>query len=687
MSENIISRILKPGVRGRIWRTFFVIVVMTLAFSMVDAGAYYNKSVDYLDGRFGISLPHVKDVPFHLGLDLQGGTHLVYKADMSLIDSKDTGSALEGVRDVIERRVNVFGVSEPVVQTNVSGGEYRVIVELAGITDVNEAIQQIGETPLLEFKEQATEVRKLTDEERAQMETFNTEAKAKAEEALKKIKEGSDFIEISKEYSTDEDAKVAEGNLGYITNKDNQSVVSIVKDYKVGQYSEKLIDTPEAYLIYKLEDKKEKTNPFNENEVEKEVKASHLLLCYDGIDGCDNGLSKDEAYTKIKEIKEEATPENFASLVEKYTTEPGGANRKGELGWFSKGMMVAPFEDTVFPQEVGTISYVVETQFGYHLIYKEDERTTIEYKVSVVKINKKTEKDIIGPQADWKNTELTGKNLDRATVSFNPNDNSPEVSLEFDSEGTKLFADITERNVGKPVAIFLDAYPISVPTVNERIPSGRAVISGSFNIKEAKLLAQRLNAGALPVPIELISQQTVGPSLGRISLIDSLKAGLAGLILVAIFMILYYRLSGILAVVSLTIYGILILAIFKLWPVTLTLSGMAGFILSIGMAVDANVLIFERLKEELRRGNPYSIALEEAFKRAWPSIRDGNVSTLITCFILIQFSTSVVKGFAITLGLGVTMSMFTAVIVTKNFSKVLDVDFFAKRKWLFGGKK
>lgn len=686
MSENIISRILKPGVRGRIWRTFFLIIIMTLAFSMVDAGNYYNKSVDYLSGRFGINLPHTKEIPFHLGLDLQGGTHLVYKADMSLVDSKDTSSALEGVRDVIERRVNVFGVSEPVVQTNVSGGEYRVIVELAGITDVNEAIQQIGETPLLEFKEQSTEKRELTAEEKAQMDTFNAEAKTKADEALKEIKGGADFIETSKKYSTDEDVKVAEGNLGYTTNKDNPGAVSVISDYEVGEYSEEIIDTPEAYLLYKLEDKREKTNPFDENEVEKEVKASHLLLCYDGIDGCDNGLSKEEAYAKIKEIKKEATPENFATLVEKYTTEPGGAARKGELGWFSKGMMVAPFEDTVFPQETGTISYVVETQFGYHLIYKEDERTTLEYKIGVLKINKKTEKDIIGPQADWKNTELTGKNLDRATVSFNHNDNSPEVSLEFDSEGTKLFADITERNIGKPVAIFLDAYPISVPTVNERIPSGRAVISGNFNIKEAKLLAQRLNAGALPVPIELISQQTVGPSLGKISLIDSLKAGLAGLLLVAIFMILYYRLSGILAVISLTIYGILILAIFKLWPVTLTLSGMAGFILSIGMAVDANVLIFERLKEELKRGNPYSIALEEAFKRAWPSIRDGNVSTLITCFILIQFSTSVVKGFAITLGLGVTMSMLTAVVVTKNFSKVLDTDFFGKRKWLFGGK-
>ncbi len=687
MSENIISRILKPGVRGKIWRTFFVIIIITLGLSMVDGSEYYNKSVDYLDGKFGISLPRTDVIPFKLGLDLQGGTHLVYKADMRLIADGDAGAALEGVRDVIERRVNVFGVSEPVVQTNISGGEHRVIVELAGITDVNEAIQQIGETPLLEFKEQATEVRELSEEERAQMEASNILAKQKADEALLKIKDGSDFIEISKEYSTDENIKIAGGNLDYITSLDDQRIISLVKELEVGAYTEELIDTPGAYEIFKLEDKREKTNPFDENDVEKEVKASHLLLCYNEVAGCEDGLSKDEAYAKIKEIKEEATPANFISLVEKYTTEPGGAERGGELGWFSKGMMVAPFEDTVFPQEVGTISYVVETQFGYHLIYKEDERTTFEYKVSVVKINKTTEFDIIGAEAEWKNTELTGKNLERASVSFNPNDNSPEVSLEFDSEGADLFADITERNIGKQVAIFLDAYPISIPTVNERIPSGRAVISGSFNIIDAKLLAQRLNAGALPVPIELISQQTVGPSLGKISLIESLKAGLAGLILVAIFMILYYRLSGVLAVLSLTIYGILILAIFKLWPVTLTLSGMAGFILSIGMAVDANVLIFERLKEELKRGNPYNLALDEAFKKAWPSIRDGNVSTLITCFILIQFSTSVVKGFAITLGLGVTMSMLTAVVVTKNFSKILDTEFFGKRPWLFGGRK
>ncbi len=687
MSENILSRILKPSVRGRVWRTFIIIMIIAFGLSLIDAGTYYNKAINSLNARTGFSIPQAPEIPFRLGLDLQGGAHLVYRADMSLIPDGDTGSALEGARDVIERRVNVFGVSEPVVQTNVSSGEYRIIVELAGVTDVNEAIQQIGETPLLEFKEEETEIRELTDEEREELITFNEEAENKAEEALSKIKEGEDFIELSKNYSTDENIKIAGGFLGYITSDDDQRIISLVSDIEVGETTE-IIESEGAFEIYKLEDKREKRNPFNEEEVEKEVKASHLLICHNEIEtACDSGLSKNEAYEKIKEIKERATPDNFTSLVRENTTEPGGAEREGDLGWFSKGMMVAPFEDTVFPQEVGTISYVVETQFGYHLIYKEDERSKEEYRVSVIRINKLTEFDIIGPDAEWKNTELTGKNLDRAVVTFNPNDGSPEVSLEFDSEGAALFADVTERNVGKPVAIFLDGYPISVPNVNEKITGGRAVISGSFNVTDAKLLAQRLNAGALPVPIELISQQTVGPSLGKLSLDESLRAGIIGLLLVVVFMIIFYRLSGMLAVISLLIYGILILAVFKLLPVTLTLSGMAGLILSIGMAVDANVLIFERLKEELKKGNPYNIALEEAFKRAWPSIRDGNVSTLITCFILIQFSTSVVKGFAVTLGLGVAISMLTAVVVTKNLSKLFDTEYFSKKTWLFGGNK
>jgi len=237
--------------------------------------------------------------------------------------------------------------------------------------------------------------------------------------------------------------------------------------------------------------------------------------------------------------------------------------------------------------------------------------------------------------------------------------------LKFDDEGTKLFSDITTRNVNKPVAIFLDGTPISIPRVNEPITSGSAVITGGFTLTEAKLLAQRLNSGALPVPVELVSQQTVDASLGADSLTKSLKAGLAGFLAVILFMVIYYRLPGILAVLALSVYAALSLAIFKLIGVTLTLSGIAGFILSVGMAVDANVLIFERLKEELRLGKSLRTSMEESFVRAWPSIRDSNITTLISCVFLIWLSGGFVQGFAVTLSIGVLVSMFTAITVTR----------------------
>ncbi len=688
-NDNIINKLLHPSVRGRLWQLFVLIMLLTVFGGLVDAGSYYNRGVDWVANKTGQSVAWLKvgEAPFRLGLDLQGGSHLVYEADMSAIDNKDRSSAIEGVRDVIERRVNVFGVSEPVVQTTISGGKYRVIVELAGIKDINEAITMIGETPLLEFKEQTTTPRELTEEEKNKMDTTNEAAKKQAEEVLGKLLSGGDFAALAKEYSEDEQSKASGGDLGWITAKDRPEIVSNVSGLDKGQITNDLVKSSQGYEILKLEDKREKTDPFKDNEVEKEIKASHLLLCYDGIEGCQSGLTKEEAYAKIKQIKAEATPQNFDKLVREYSTEPNAASTGGELGWFRKGDMVKPFEDAVYSQAVGTISFVVETQFGYHLIYKEAERPIIEYKVGLILFKTISQKDIIGDQTEWKNTELTGKNLKRATVQFDPNDNSPTVGLEFDSEGAKLFADITERNINKPVAIYLDGYAISVPTVDEKITGGRAVISGKFNINEAKLLAQRLNAGALPVPIKLINQETVGASLGKASLSSSLKAGLAGLILVAFFMIIYYRLPGLLAVISLAIYGILILAVFKLWPVTLTLSGMAGFILSIGMAVDANVLIFERLKEELRLNKPLGTAMNDAFNRAWPSIRDGNVSTLITCLILIQFSTSIVKGFAITLGLGVIVSMFSAIIITKTFLQIIAGSWLESKLWLLGVKQ
>lgn len=687
--RNIFEKILKPTARGKIWQVFLFIALLAFIGGLIDVGGQYNRFSDYLLAKTGevVKLPKIKEIPFRLGLDLQGGSHLVYEADMSQIPDADRASALEGVRDVIERRVNFFGVSEPLVQTSISGGMHWLIVELAGIKDVNEAIKMIGETPLLEFKEQAKELRALTEEEKASMEAFNASAEEKAEEVLGKLISGGDFVALAKEYSDDQSTKENGGDLGWFTEAEAPQIIADVKDLKAGEITKDLIRQEQSFLIYKLDDKRVKTNAFNENETEKEIKASHLLLCHNEIEGCTNSLSKAEAYEKIKEIKARATARNFATLVKENSTEPGAAESGGDLGWFGRGAMVKPFEDAVFEQEKGTISYVVETQFGYHLIYKQDERDVYEYKVSRLAVRLLSEADIIGEQTGWDNTELTGKFLKRANVQFNPNDNMPEVGLEFDSEGAQLFEEITGRNVGKPVAIFLDGEPISTPNVNEKISGGRAVINGKFNIQEAKELVQRLNAGALPVPIALANQQTVGASLGQQSLQSSLKAGLFGILLVALFMILYYRLPGLLSVISLTIYGILVLAIFKIWPVTLSLSGLAGFILSIGMAVDANVLIFERLKEELRAGRPLASAIDNSFVRAWPSIRDGNVSTLITCLILIWFSTSVVKGFAITLGLGILVSMFSAIIITKNLMALLAGKWLENKLWLIGGAK
>lgn len=689
MSKNIIEKIFKPSARGKLWQIFLVIIALLVIGGLVDAGTYYNKGVDWVASSTNqtIKLPKTKEVPYRLGLDLQGGTHLVYEADVSNVDSADRDSAVEGVRDVIERRVNVFGVSEPVIQTNkTSDGDYRVVVELAGVSDVNEAIKMIGETPLLEFKEKSAKQRDLTDEERAAMEDFNEESKTKAEEVLGKVLSGGDFAALATDYSQDSETKDNGGDLDWITESDNKEIVDIAEGLNVGQTTRELVRTSSGYEIVKLEDKRTKQNPFT-NEDEKEVKASHLLICYEGSEGCESGFSQEEARAKIDELKKIATPANFETLVKENSTEPAASETGGELGWFGSGSMVEPFEDTVFTQEVGTISWIVETKFGYHLIYKQDERTVEEYKVSHIFIPLMTKESILGDQDEWENTELTGKNLDRAVVTFNPNDNSPEVSLEFDSEGADMFETITDRNVGEQVAIFLDGYPISAPTVNEKISGGKAVISGNFNIQEAKLLAQRLNAGALPVPINLVSQKTVGASLGAQSVQDSLEAGMYGLILVAIFMILIYRFSGFLAVISLGIYGVLVLAIFKIFSVTLTLSGLAGFILSIGMAVDANVLIFERIKEELKTGKPLKLGIEEGFKRAWPSIRDGNISTLITAFILIQFTTSVVRGFAVTLSLGILVSMFSAIVITKTFLLLVSGEWLEKRLWILGVKK
>jgi len=395
--------------------------------------------------------------PFRLGLDLSGGSHLVYKADVSQVVSGQVSDSMDALRDVIERRVNLFGVSEPVVQVQgggfISQGEHQLIVDLPGVTDLEKAIEMIGQTPLLEFKVEAP---------------------------------------------------------------------------------------PDAPIEVKV-----------------------------GPDG------------------------------------------KIDLG---------------------------EVDLGQQFV----------------------------------STELTGRYLKRASLEFDPNTREPMVSLQFDDTGTALFAKITKENVGKMVAIYLDGAPISTPVVREEIPSGQAIISGSFTPTEAKQLVGRLNSGALPVPITLLSKQTIGATLGGSAVAAGIKAAIIGFLLVALFLILRYRLPGLVAVVSLCIFIAIMLSLFKLIPVTLTAAGIAGFIISMGIAVDANVLIFERVKEELRSGKTIGDAVSAGFSRAWLAIRDSNISSILASIILFWFGTSLIKGFALTLGMGVLVSMFSAITVTRIFLSAIN---------------
>jgi protein-export membrane protein SecD len=454
------------------------IILLAVAAGSLVYPVPLNNGIDFLNSQplfksWKVTIPKFPEISFKLGLDLQGGTHLLYQADLSQIPTGDRPSALNGLRDVIERRVNLFGVRESVVQIEEKSS--RLIVELAGIKDVKQAIEMIGQTPFLEFREQ-------------------------------RPKEETDIILAKR----------------------------------------------------------------------KELE----------------GKSMEEA---------QKIPDWQLALEDPYFTP----------------------------------------------------------------------------------TQLTGRYLQKADIGFEQTTNKPLVNLQFNDEGAKLFEDLTTKNVGKPLAIYIDNNPISTPTVQEAIKGGRAQISGDFTLQQAQELARNLNAGALPVPIKLISQETIGPSLGQVSLEQSLKAGMIGFLLVIIFMLLYYRLPGLLASLALLLYVTLVLTLFKLIPVTLTLAGIAGFILSIGMAVDANILIFARMREELKAGKSLALAVEDGFKRAWPSIRDSNANSIIVCLILFNFGVGFVKGFALTLLVGILLSMFSAIFITRNFLRLVENTIMARIKWLW----
>ncbi len=608
----------------------------------------------------------VEGKPFRLGLDLQGGTHLVYEADMTQIPDSERLTALEGVKNVIERRVNSFGVSEPLVQTIATGGTFRLIIELAGIQNVTQAISQIGKTPVLEFKEPVLEPgRDLTKEEQTQLKEKQAQDRATAKAVLDRALAGEDFDKLITENSRIPLAKSTIKNISANSAFSDYFILTNQKKLKEGQIYGSLLENEEGISIFRVESIGET----------KEMLLSHTLVCYEGKERCENPIPEIEATIKIQNLKKEATAENFETLE--------GAQ---DLGWATPDKYVDAFALTAISTPVGQISDVVESQFGFHLMYKRDERPVSAITVKRILMPFATETDIV-PSSPWKNTALSGKQLKRSSVQFDQNSGAPNVLLEFNDEGSDLFGKLTEAHVGEPIAIFLDGNLISAPRVQQAIFGGQAVITGDFTVEEARLLAQDLNAGALPVPIELVSQQTVGPTLGAVSLDKSVNAGIVGLILVGLYMIIFYRLPGIIATLSLIFFAIINLAAYRFFNVTITLAGIAGLILSIGMAVDANVLIFERLKEELKAGRDFASAIDEAFTRAWTSIRDGNTTTLIAAAVLYWFSSSFIRGFALTLAIGVILSMFTAIIVSRIYLKNVIAWKWARKLAFFGVKK
>ncbi len=459
---------------------------------------------------------------------------------------------------------------------------------------------------------------------------------------------------------------------------------------------------------------------------DEQIEASHILIQYKGAENADKSVTrtKQEALAKINDIKQRLDKgESFDQIARTESDGPSKA-QGGKLGAFGHGVMVPAFEQAAYKLvKPGDLSPVLETQFGYHIIRLDKAATkspdVVSYDDLLLSgkeplktadaLIKKLQAGEVRDQEEaihlrtlffslkptgWKDTQLDGKHFRTATVTVDQVTGVPVVQIIFDTEGGKLFQELTKNNIGKQIAIFVGGELVSAPRVQTEIAGGTAIITGNGNFDEAKSLAQDLNTGAIPAPIHLVGQHTVEATLGSAALATSLHAALIGLVILMLYMILRYRLLGLVADVGLLMYAMIFFAMLKLplllvthTYVVLTVAGMAGIILSIGMAVDANVLVFERMREELRKGKSVKTAVETSFQYAWPAIRDGNVSTLITCFILFTIGTSIVRGFAVTLALGVLLSLFTAIVITRWMLRHLAVTHWAEKPKLFGIKR
>lgn len=672
----------------------------------------------------GLALVDAK-TDLKLGLDLKGGTQLDYAIDLSQVAEVDRDQIVEGVKEVIRRRVDSLGVSEPNIYVSNIADSYHVVVELAGITDLDEAKDTVGKTIQLEFREENP------NPEDAEQVSWATEA---ANAFYAQVNNGTDFAELAEdEQSTYKDeVSFQEVELTDVTTL-SSALAEAIKDREVGTILAPF-ELEDGYTVgaggMALPNKGVAVIQITDRELSEEIKeieptvsARHILIAYSGSERADPSITRtqDEALARIQEVQAKLNEGgDFETLAKEYTDDASGKENGGDLGTFGKGQMTEDFEEAAFALEVDGISEVVETEFGYHLIqvYGKQEAGTETIEVEKVAYNKIAYSTTPSP---WMETAaITGEHFERAEVMFNQA-YQPYVSITFDEEGAALFEELTTKNVGKQIAIFVGGNLISAPNVNEPISGGQAQISGSFTLEEAQDLARDLNTGAIPAPVELVGQYNISATLGQEALDQSLLGGLIGVLVLALFMVLYYRLPGFIAVLALGVYSLLLAFIIKTalptavsllialvifaftthlilknrdssgekfiaftvacfvlffltmvlsTQITLTLAGIAGVILSIGMAVDANVLIFERMKEELGNGRSLNQAIEEGFKRAWDSIRDSNFSSLITCGILFFFGSSIIRGFALNLALGILLSMFSAIMLTRTLLSI-----------------
>ena len=629
------------GRYGRIVIIIAIIVALAggiLGFQKISLGEFERGG----DTPLGLSL----------GLDLQGGGHLVYQANLT---DPETGAVLEVSEDqmeslkrAIERRVNSAGLGEPIIQIL---GDDRLLVQLPGVTDLQRAKDLIGETARLEFKRRELNVPReadeiSTDDVLSVTVDFLPEPDLEEDEPVETETESEDEPAETETESEDEQPADTES-------EDAESGQPAAPD--VPAEAEEPLDRPIAFLV-----------EFTD------AGALEFQAILDRVTG-----KYIEAVTQLQ-IGERGYPSFIEVLVD------GSQQLRYQITPLAIAQM--------------------ETSTTYAFLVPEEVTTNEQPPLEVMKerVGDSAQIRFIELQGSVdEDTGLTGDDLSRAFPGQHTASGLPIVNLEFDDRGTRIFGELTQDIIVKQqdtgirdqIAIFLDGNELISPEVNAVITSGTAIIEGrqDFTIERVRNLALLLESGRLPIPIELIQERGVDAILGADSLAKSVVAGLIGLALVLVFMVLYYRLPGLVAAVALVIYVSIVLAIFKIVPVTLTLSGVAAVILSIGMAVDANILIFERMKEELRAGRTLLSSINFGFDRAWPAIRDGNVSTLITCAILFWFAdqlgASIVQGFAVSLAIGVGVSMFTAITVSRTLLRVVATARFTRniRVWLPSG--